>query len=788
MDDKSNSNNKNENNNKKEEKNSEKHKNIIIRNLIIATLIKQIILNMAIKIKSNTIFDLALFQDSKIILKIKGIGENKLFGNEIGYNFTSINYLKQVIINGKAQDTIAYKYYCNQTNNIVELIWDDNLKNCGAMFRMCYNITEIDLSNFNNAQITAMNSMFAHCRSLTSINLYNFDTSQVRNMGSLFFDCKSLTSLNLSGFNTLNTNYMGRMFYGCISLTSLDLSNFVTSKVTSMAEMFYCCSSLTTLNLSNFDTSKVDKMDNMFYNCFNLEYINLENFDESKLNDKEENYRHMFYNISWNTVICINENRTANKIFPQISNSIKCPVIGCINDWKSIQKKLSNNDLCVESCDSNYEYNGKCYDNCEQGYLYDENKNQLKKCKCKLDECLLCPNFAYSKGLCTRCNTNFYKKEFDEFNLGEYIKCYKEPEGYYLENDLYKQCYYTCKMCNNSGNNITHNCIECNDNYPFEIRYYNYINCYQKCKYYYYLDNENNYHCTINSSCPNEYFKSTKDKMKCIKFNAENIMEELITIQSNEIEKMSKEEEIEYYDNILKISGKGFEENYNTTKIDNGQDEVIKKEKVSITFTTTQNQKNNINKNATTIDLGECENELRFHYNLSINETLYMKKVEVVQEGMKIPKIEYDVYSRLFGTNLIKLNLTVCKNSKILISIPIELDENLDIFNSSSGYYNDICYTTTSEYGTDITLNDRKKDFVDKNKMICQEDCEISKYNYETKKVECSCDIKESSLSIKDMNINKDKLFKNFKDIKNIANLNFLVCYKILLKKDGIFK
>ena len=169
----------------------------------------------------------------------------------------------------------------------------------------------------------------------------------------------------------------------------------------------------------------------------------------------------------------------------------------------------------------------------------------MNKCKCKLDECLLCPNFAYSKGLCTRCNTNFYKKEFDEFNLGEYIKCYKEPEGYYLENDLYKQCYYTCKICNNSGNNITHNCIECNDNYPFEIRYYNYINCYQKCKYYYYLDNENNYHCTINSSCPNEYFKSTKDKMKCIKFNAENIMEELITIQSNEIEKMSKEEEIE---------------------------------------------------------------------------------------------------------------------------------------------------------------------------------------------------------------------------------------------------
>ena len=36
------------------------------------------------------------------------------------------------------------------------------------------------------------------------------------------------------------------------------------------------------------------------------------------------------------------------------------------------------------------------------------------------------------------------------------------------------------------------------------------------------------------------------------------------------------------------------------------------------------------------------------------------------------------------------------------------------------------------------------------------------------------------------MNINKEKLLENFKDIKNIANLNFLVCYKKLFKKDGI--
>ena len=154
---------------------------------------------------------------------------------------------------------------------------------------------------------------------------------------------------------------------------------------------------------------------------------------------------------------------------------------------------------------------------------------------------------------------------------------------------------------------------------------------------------------------------------------------------------------------------------------------------------------------------------------------------------MKISKIEYDVYCKLFGINLIKLNVTACKNSKILILIPIELNENIDILNSSSNYYNDICYTTTSEDGTDITLKDRKKDFIDKNKTVCQDDCIFSNYNNENKIAECSCKVKEfSSSRISLMKINKTKLLENFKDIKNIVNLSFLICYNKLFIKKGI--
>jgi hypothetical protein len=43
----------------------------------------------------------------------------------------------------------------------------------------------------------------------------------------------------------------------------------------------------------------------------------------------------------------------------------------------------------------------------------------------------------------------------------------------------------------------------------------------------------------------------------------------------------------------------------------------------------------------TSIDLGECEILLRNYYNLTNNKTLYMKKIDRIQEGMKIPKIEY---------------------------------------------------------------------------------------------------------------------------------------------------
>ena len=258
-----------------------------------------------------------------------------------------------------------------------------------------------------------------------------------------------------------------------------------------------------------------------------------------------------------------------------------------------------------------YEYNGICIERCPKELLYDENNNKLNIYKCVLEQCLICPKVASYLNLCIKCETNYYPKESDINNLGEYINCYNDtPEGYYLDitNKLYKKCYNTCKTCNMGGNILTHNCLECDNNLLFKVNVNNFLNCYENCEYYYYFDNDYNFHCTNNYSCPKEYPKLIKNKTECIKYNIEEIINNILINNTINKDDISKEEEIKYYDNILKIIENEFtSDNYDTTNIDKGQDNIIKSGKITTTLTTTENQKNNINNNITRLDLGECE-------------------------------------------------------------------------------------------------------------------------------------------------------------------------------------
>ena len=189
------------------------------------------------------------------------------------------------------------------------------------------------------------------------------------------------------------------------------------------------------------------------------------------------------------------------------------------------------------------------------------------------------------------------------------------------------------------------------------------------------------------------------------------------------------------------------------------------------------------------IDFKHCEVLLRNLYQINNDEKIYIIKLDVEQEKMRIEKILHYLYRKLSNEKLERLNLSICKNTTIaLYYSPVVLKENLDTLNSKSGYFNDICYPFTSESNTDILLKDRKKEFIDKNKTVCQEDCDFSKYNNNDKKVECICKVKEFSFALSELKINKTELLNNFKGIKKIVNIDIIVCYKNLLNIKGLLK
>ena len=634
------------------------------------------------------------------------------------------------------------------------------VKDMNSMFQGCSKLAYLNLDNFDTSQVTDMNSMFDGCSSLISLNLSFFETSKVTNMNSMFNGCSSLSSLDLSNFNTSNVTLMNYMFRDCSKLSSLNILNFDTSTVKNLHEMFYNCSSLTSLNLSHFNTSNCITLQKMFYGCINLKYINMKNF--KNYTNTFMGKGNIFGKVPDNVVICLNE---YSNILEELVNKT-CYTLTCLDDWEIEQKKVVNKSgICFDNFNRDifykYEYKGKYYEECINRSLI--NNASIKNCTCDFEKCSICPNEPLKENYCVKCNNNYYPKENDSLNIYQYIKCYKDLEGYYVDKNEYLYKNMTEK---------------------------NYSNFYLNCSYYHYFDKNNN-HCTSNFSCPKEYPKLIIDKMECIKnTKMKNVMDEIIIqYEKNETIKKSKGEVIEYYDSILKSLEIGFTSEYfDTSDLDNGKEEILVIKIMAITFTTTKIQMSNSKANMTNIDLGECEKKLRDFYNLTKNETLYIIKLDIFQEGLKIPKVVYDVYSKLSGANLIKLNLSVCQNCKISLSIPIVITENLDKLNSSSGYYNDICYVATSNIGTDISLKDRKEEFINNNKTVCQEDCDFSEYDYDTQRAKCSCKVKQSSNSLIDMNINTTKILENFKNIKNIVNLNLLICKKSLFTKEGIYK
>jgi len=157
-----------------------------------------------------------------------------------------------------------------------------------------------------------------------------------------------------------------------------------------------------------------------------------------------------------------------------------------------------------------------------------------------------------------------------------------------------------------------------------------------------------------------------------------------------------------------------------------------------------------------------------------------MLKLDIYENGLLIPIIEYEIYN---SKTKEQIELKTCKNIKINLNIPVIIDENnIFQYNSSYEYYNDICYSYTKN-NADIILKDRRDEYINNNLSLCEKDCEYNNYDYNTKKVLCQCFTKIKIPLLSEIVINKDKLLRNFINIKSILNIDVLKYFKEVFDK-----
>ena len=546
--------------------------------------------------------------------------------------------------------------------------------------------------------------------------------------------------------------YLGTLkqsFVNCrqinISLAEITVSLILDESLNSMYCLFCDCSDILEVKFINFNDSSITNMDSLFQNCISLTSVDL-----SKVNTKNiKSMRYMFFNCKVLQLINLPDfvSSSATDVFNMFSHCENLNEIDLSNFYSS---KLKNLNYIFKDCK-------------KLEYINLTNFNSINK-QLLLDMLSQIENNPVIPVICIDIN-----KAYSIYNLLNNLTC------------IAISCRTEWEVIRNEIKNKK--CImECNHT----IKRYQYEGkCYDACPkiapFYIFLEESRRKFFKCVPRCPLEYPFEKIETHNCVdSCNLTEREKEICQINYMPNDTNNKEVEDKELENIKTILTNGF----NTSDIGSGKNLIIKQRESTITITNTENQKKP--SNLTTIDLGECEKKLKDEYSIPENEPLYILKIDVKKEGLKIPKIAYEVYYPLSPGNLTKLNLTVCQDSDIKLSLPVVLSDDIDLINPSSKYYNDICYTYTSEDGTDIILSDRKFNFVNNNLTVCEEDCDFNGYNYTTRKAICSCSVKmNSTTKIGDIVFEKNKLFDSFTNFKNIANVNVLKCYKLIFKLEA---
>ena len=341
------------------------------------------------------------------------------------------------------------------------------MKSMDFLFYNCILLKELDLSNFITNNVEKMNCMFSYCVSLTSLNLSNFNTSQVSIMYYMFKNCSSLKKLEISSLKVPKLNDTSSMFSNCPLLTSLDLSNFKTTKIIQAFEMFSGCSSLNYIDISFFTFSSRSSF-TIFAGSSKIKAINIYPiyFPDSTL---RTNIMQTIFEINDNIIVCGN-----NSFFLNISFGPLCEVnTSCMNKIFHIYSSYTD-FICKTRCLNDSSNNNTCPEFLIEN---EEINNDIKNNTNLNNNSSIITSIDYTTNDLKAINSTFINTEIIPPTT--------------VNNIIPMVCYSSCKTCEIGGNDSNHNCLECKDNYKFELNISNYKNCYNACSSYYMYEYKN---------------------------------------------------------------------------------------------------------------------------------------------------------------------------------------------------------------------------------------------------------------------------------------------------------
>ena len=681
-----------------------------------------------------------LYSISEITITIKGSGTQQILSDYSGYcgsnkiNFT--NLPDTIIVNGISITINKYVEDLEEEYNNITMIWNNDLEDCNGMFYGLSNIIKFDFSKFTGKNLKGLRCMFSGCNSIISLDLSNFDTSLVTDMDNMFNACNQLKSLNLSNFVTSNVNMMYSLFGDCYNLKYLDISSFDTSLVTNMGHMFFHCESLKEINVDNFNTKNVVYMTGMFEGCHSLTSLKLDNFDTSKCYTMFA----MFNDCKALTSLNLNNFDTSNvkNMQQMFANCISLTNLD-ISNFNTT--KVQNMEETFMGCSSLISLNIINFDISNLNSYSDiflNINNDIVYCINDEKQSIFIP-------LLSNLNNSLNCTDYHFLNSGKkYIikkkifidDCFKDDTYQFEYNNI---CYISCP----SGTKKS-----AINEYICEAGITN-IDIFDNCNV---IDFFNNL-CEINNNENNEKNGNIED----------NIDDIINTIKNGIIYR--------YLDSLI-----------SDIIEDKKEDLIINDNNITFQLTSSSIQNNKKSDNKSIIQLGDCERKLRDKNHIDPNDPLLIFKIDIKKEGFLISFVEYELYDIKEKT---KLNIDICNDITILMPVS-KVDKELFKHNSSSEYYNDICYTYTNENGNDIILDDRKNEFINNNMTLCEANCEYKGYDKDIKMSKCECGVENTISKFYEIKIDKTELLKKFVDINNIMNINILKCYKLLFSKEGL--